>query len=112
MQKTKYFTSIYHSILFFCSAEISGLSSKNLDKYELLTGEDVDLTPSTVAHAKFEYPPLDKILNKGLSEEDKKEGLLKKPRNIEGKNDEQLKAIEDQEKNNYNNLKILIRAKR
>ena len=29
--------------------EISALSSKNLDKYELLTGEDLDLKPSTAA---------------------------------------------------------------
>ena len=31
------------------AAEISALSSKNLGKYELLTGEDLDLKPSTVA---------------------------------------------------------------
>ena len=30
------------------AAEISGLSSNNLDKYEYLTGEDVGLKPSTV----------------------------------------------------------------
>ena len=43
------------------AAKISALSSKNLDKYELLTGEDLDLKPSTVAQAKFEYSPLGKI---------------------------------------------------
>ena len=32
------------------AAEISAWSSKNLDKYELLTGEDFGLKPSTVAH--------------------------------------------------------------
>ena len=53
------------------------MSSKNRDKYELLTGEDLDLKPSTVAQAKFEYSPLGKIFNKGLSEDDKKEGILK-----------------------------------
>ena len=31
------------------AAEISELFSKNRDKYELLTGEDLDLKPSTVA---------------------------------------------------------------
>ena len=36
------------------AAEIFALSSKNLNKYELLTGEDLDLKPSTVAQAKFE----------------------------------------------------------
>ena len=68
------------------AAEISALSSKNLDKYELLTGEDLDLKPSTVAQAKFEYSPLGKIFNKGLSEDDKKEGILKRLKNIEDEN--------------------------
>ena len=49
---------------------------------------------------KFEYSPLGKIFNKGLSEDDKEEGLLKKLKNIEGKNEAQLQAIEDMEKNN------------
>ena len=59
------------------AAEISALSSKNLDKYELLTGEDLDLKPSTVAQAKFEYSPLGNVFNKGLSEEDKKKAIKK-----------------------------------
>ena len=57
------------------AAKISALSSNNLDKYELLTGEDLDLKPSTIEQIKFEYSPLAKIFNKGLSEEDKKEGI-------------------------------------
>ena len=80
------------------AAEISALSSKNLDKYELLTGEDLDLKPSTVAQAKFEYSPLGKIFNKGLSEDDKKEGPCKRIKNNKNKYKEQLKAIEDQGK--------------
>ena len=40
----------------------------NLGKYELLTGEDLGLKPSLVEQAKFEYSPLGKIFNKGLSE--------------------------------------------
>ena len=82
------------------AAKISALSSNNLDKYEYLTGEDLGLKPSTIEQAKFEYSPLGKIFNKGLSKEDKEEGLLKKLKNIEGKNEEKLKAIEDKEKNN------------
>ena len=70
------------------AAKISALSSNNLDKYELLTGEDLDLKPSTVEQAKFEYSPLGKIFNKGLSEEDKKEGLFKRSENIKDKNEE------------------------
>ena len=30
------------------AAKISALSSKNLDKYQLLTGEDLGLKPSTI----------------------------------------------------------------
>ena len=69
------------------AAKISALSSKNLDKYELLTGEDLGLKPSTVEQAKFQYSPLGKIFNKGLSEEDKKEGLFKRLENIKDKNE-------------------------
>ena len=70
------------------AAKISALSSNNLDKYELLTGEDLGLKPSTVEQAKFEYFPLGKIFNKGLSEDDKKEGLFKRLENIKDKNEE------------------------
>ena len=45
------------------------------------------------------------IFNDGLSEEDKKEGLLKKLKNIEGSNEEQLKAIEDQGKKQLEEIK-------
>ena len=41
-----------------------------------------------------------KILNKGLSEDDKKEGLLKKLKKSEDKNEQQLKA-----KNKTGNIK-------
>ena len=75
------------------AAKISALSSNNLDKYELLTGEDLDLKPSTVEQAKFEYSSLIKIFNKGLSEEDTKEGLFKRLENIKGKNEELVKAF-------------------
>ena len=70
------------------AAKISALPLNNLDKYELLTGEDLGLKPSTVEQAKFEYSPLGKIFNKGLSEEDKKEGILKRLENIKDKNNE------------------------
>ena len=78
------------------AAEISALPSKNFDKYEYLTGEDLGLKPSTVEKAKFEYSPLGKIFNKGLNEDDEKEGLLKRLKNIEGKNEVQLQVIKDQ----------------
>ena len=56
------------------AAKISVRSSNNLDKYEYLTGEYLGLKPSTIEKAKFEYSPLDKIFNKGLDKDDKKEG--------------------------------------
>ena len=60
------------------AAKMSALSSNNLDKYECLTGEELDLKPNNVEQAKFEYSLLGKIFNKGLDKEDKKEGLLKR----------------------------------
>ena len=78
------------------AAEISGLSSNNLDKHEYFTGKDLGLKPSTVEQTKFEYSPLGEIFNKGLSEDDKKEGLFKRLKSIEGKNEVQLQAIKNQ----------------
>ena len=49
-----------------------------------------------IQKAKFEYSPLGKVFNKGLNESDKKEGLLKRLKNIEGKNKDQLDATKDQ----------------
>ena len=46
------------------AANISALSSNNLDKYEYLTGEDFGLKPSTVEQTKFEYSSLGKLLKK------------------------------------------------
>ena len=60
------------------AAKISALSSNNLDKYKYLTGEDWGLKPSTIEQIKFEYSPLAKIFNKGLSEDGQKEGLFKR----------------------------------
>ena len=37
-----------------------------------------------------------KVFKKGLDKSDKKEGLLKRLKNIEGKNEQQLEAIKDQ----------------
>ena len=78
------------------AAKISALSSGELEKYEYLSGEDLGYKPGVVEKAKFQYSALGKVFNKGLDEEDKKEGLLKRLRNIEGKNKEQLKENEYQ----------------
>ena len=67
------------------AAEISALTSNNLDKYEYLTGEDLGLKPSSIEQTKFEYSPLGKTFNMGLDkkEKDKKKGLFKRLKNIE-----------------------------
>ena len=88
------------------TAKISALSSNNLDKYEYLTGEDLGLKPSTVEQAKFEYSPLGKIFNIGLSEEDKKEGILKRVENIKDKNDELLNTFNTTNKASKNKINI------
>ena len=60
-----------------------------------MTGEDLQHKPGAVKQAKFYYSLLGKFFNKGWDEKDKKEGLLKRLKNVEGKDDEQLKAIKD-----------------
>ena len=75
------------------AAKISALSSNNLDKYEYLTGRYLGLKPSTIEQTKFEYSPLGKIFNKGLSKDNQKDGLFKRLKNIEDKNEKKLKAI-------------------
>ena len=76
-------------------AKISPLSSRNLNKYEYLTGEYLDYKQRTAKKARFEYSPLGKFYDEGLENEDKKEGRLKRLENIEDKNEEQLKAIKE-----------------
>ena len=71
-----------------------------MDKYEYLTGEDLGYKSGLIERVKFDYSPLGKEFNTGLNKEDKKEGLLKRLKNIEGKNKEQLKAIEYQVRDN------------
>ena len=69
------------------------MPSNNLDEYELLTGENLGLKPSTVEQAEFEYSPLGKMFNKGLSEDDKKEGLFKRLENSKSKNEELINTL-------------------
>ena len=83
-------------------AKISALSSNNLDKYEYLTGEDLGLKPNTIEQARFEYSPLGKIFNKGLSKGDKEEGLFKRLKNIV-KAQKHLIKDDDKDKKQQNN---------
>ena len=67
------------------NTEISAKSSGELDKYEYLTGEDLGYKPDALTQAKFEYSPLGKVFNDGLSKKDrtKKVGILQRLKNIE-----------------------------
>ena len=77
------------------NAKISALSSGELDKYEYLTGEDLEYKPDVVQKAKFEYYPLGQVFNKGLDSSEKQERLLKRLKNIEDKTDKQLNENKD-----------------
>ena len=65
------------------ASKISALSSNKLDKYQYLTGEDLDIKPSTIEQTTFEYSPLGKVFNKGFDKDDKEEDLFKRLKNIE-----------------------------
>ena len=72
------------------TAKISALSSGEWRKYEYLTGEDLVYRPSVLEQTKFDYSSLGKVFNKGLDDKDyKKEGLLKRLKNIEKKSKRQ-----------------------
>ena len=51
-------------------AKVSALSSKERDKHEYLTGEDLGYKPRIVEQTKFEYSPLGKVFSKVLKEDD------------------------------------------
>ena len=94
------------------AVKISALSSKELDKYEYLAGEDLAYKPGVVEQVKFEYSPLGKVFNKGLEKEDK---LLTRLKHIEDttkdQSKSQLKPIENDvkstKKNAFKTLKLI-----
>ena len=77
------------------NAEISAYSNGDLPKYEYLTKKDLKYKPNVFEQAKFEYSPLGKVFIDGLDKSDRKEGLLKKLKNIEDKSNNQLLALRD-----------------
>ena len=77
------------------NAEISAYSSGDLPKYEYLTKKDFKYKPDAFEQAKFEYLPLGKVFTDGLDKSDRNEGLLKKLKSIEDKNNNQLLAIKN-----------------
>ena len=84
------------------AAKISALSSSELEKYEYLTGENLGYKADVVQKAKFEFSPLSQIFNKGLGVSDRKERLLKRLKNIEDKNEQQLETIRDPGERQFN----------
>ena len=60
------------------NAEISALSSGELNKYEYLTFQDLGFKPDPVQKAKFEYSPLGQVFNKGLTMDEKQQMFVKK----------------------------------
>ena len=87
------------------NAEISALSSGDLDKYEYLTKKDLNYKPDPIQKAKFEYSPLGQVFNKGLESSERQEGLLKRLKNIEDKADSQLDSIKSQRSRQLQTIK-------
>ena len=77
------------------NAEISAYSSGDLPKYEYLTNKDLGYKPDAFEQAKFEYSPLGKVFTDGLDKSNRKEGLLKRLKNIEDRSNNQLLTIKN-----------------
>ena len=77
------------------NAEISAYSSGDLPKYKYLTKKGLGYKPDPFEQVKFEYSPLGKVFTDGLDKSDRNEGLLKRFKNIEDRNNNQLLAIKN-----------------
>ena len=77
------------------NAEISAYSSGDLPKYKYLTKKDLGYKPDAFEQAKFEYSPLRKLFTDGLDKSNRKEGLLKRLKNIEDRSNNQLLTIKN-----------------
>ena len=75
------------------NAEISAYFSGDLPKYEYLTKKDLKYKPDAFEQPKFEYSP--EVFTDGLDKSDRNEGLLKRLKNIEDRNNNQLLAIKN-----------------
>ena len=98
------------------AAKISALSSGELRKYEYLTGEDLGYRPNVLEQTKFDYSPLGKVFNKGLGDEDdQKEGLLKRLKNIEknqnGNNNDKSKPSSTRNESSFYTPSSSVRSK-
>ena len=77
------------------NAEISAYSSGDLPKYEYLSKKDLGYKPDAFEQVKFEYSLLGKVFADELDKSDRNEGLLKRLKNIEDRNNNQLLAIKN-----------------
>ena len=77
------------------NTEISAYFSGDLPKYEYLIKKDLKYKPDAFEQIKFEYSPLGKVFTDGLHKSDRNEGLLKRLKNIEDKNNNQLLTIKN-----------------
>ena len=59
------------------AAKTSAQSSKDLEKYECLTGEDLGYKPDVIQRAKFEYSPLGEAFNKVFKKDDRNKRVIK-----------------------------------
>ena len=59
------------------AAKISALSSKDLEKYEYLTGEALGYKPDVIQRAQFKYSPLGEAFNKVFKKDDKNKKVIK-----------------------------------
>ena len=66
-----------------------------MPRYKYLTEKDLEYKPDAFEQAKFEYSPLGKVFTDGLDKSDRKEGLLKRLKNIEDRNNNQLLTIKN-----------------
>ena len=60
-----------------------------------MTKKDLKYKPDAFEQAKFEYSPLGKVFTYGLDKSDRNEDLLKRLKNIEDRNNNQLLAIKN-----------------
>ena len=95
------------------AAKISKLSSREIDKYEYLTGEDLGYKPGVVEKVEFQYSPLDQVSSKGLKQDDKVNKVVKYDNGLTYSFDE-ISLIDskfDEINNFYNNVKKLEAVK-
>ena len=60
-----------------------------------MTKKDLKYKPDAFEQAKLEYSPLGKVFTDGLDKSDRNEGLLKRLKNVEDRNNNQLLAIKN-----------------